>query len=94
MNEIKTQSSLNEFLKNPYWCEYYESAPTKACKRYIELEFYYSKELGKTPDYNELKAERDSLEKEFTKVDWAHLYRHCANNPKKVYYRNKMDSCK
>jgi len=94
MNERKTQKALKKFCENQYWKEYYETAPTDACKRYIELEFYYSDYWGQIPDYDELKKESDSLEEEFVKADWAHLYKYCANNPKKVYYKNKMEEHK
>lgn len=94
MNERKLQKALKKFCKNPYWKEYYETAPTGACKRYIELEFYYSDYLGQISDYDELKKESDSLEEEFVKADWAHLYKYCGNNPKKVYYKNKMEEHK
>ena len=94
MNERKTQKALKKFCENQYWKEYYETAPTDACKRYIELEFYYSDYWGQIPDYDELKKESDSLEEEFVKEDWAHLYKYCGNNPKKVYYKNKMEEHK
>ena len=94
MNERKIQKSLKQFRVNPFWKEYYETAPTGTCKRYIELEFYYSDYLGNIPDYEELKKESDELEKGFVKADWEHLYKYCGNNPKKVYYKNKLNNCK
>ena len=94
MNERKIQKSLKQFMVNPFWKEYYETAPTGTCKRYIELEFYYSDNLGYISDYEELKKESDKLEKMFVKADWEHLYKYCGNNPKKVYYKNKLNNCK
>ena len=90
MNDTKTQKSLKEFCENPYWKEYYDSAPSIACKRYIELGFYYSSYLGQISDYDEYKKETDKLETEFSGDDWEYLYRHCANNPRKAYYKSKI----
>ena len=94
MNDSKIQESLKVFLGNPYWRKYYETSPTDACKRYIELEFYYSEHLGKIPDYSRFANECKRLEKEFIKTDWEHLYKYCANNPRKAYYRNKIKEAK
>lgn len=91
MNERKIQKSLKRFCQNPYWNEYHQKAPTDLCRRYIELKFCYSDHLGKIPDYDAFKKECDILESNFTKADWLHLYTYCANNPKKVYYKNKMN---
>lgn len=91
MNENKIRRTLNKICKNPYWKEYYETAPTDACKRYIELEFYYSDSLGEISDYEELEKESRRLEAAFVKADWLHLFKYCANNPKKAYYKNKTE---
>ena len=91
MNERKIQKALKRFCENPYWKEYYETAPTVACKEYIGLKFYYSEFPGQIPNYDEFKKECENLEKRFVKEDWVHLYRHCANNPRKVYYKNKIN---
>ena len=90
MNENLIKYSLNEAIKNPYWREYYETAPSEYCKRYIQLKFYFSEYLGNIPDYDEFKAACDRLENCFTKKDWQHLLKHCANNPRRTYYRNKL----
>lgn len=91
MNERKVQIALEKILKNQYWREYYETAPTSACKRHIELEFYYSYYIGSIPDYDEFKNEINKLEKEFNKADWLHLLRYCGHNPKKIYYMKKAE---
>ena len=91
MNEKKIHIALKEFCKNEYWREYYESAPTSNCKRYIELKFYYSYHLGLIPDYDELKTESDKLENAFVKADWLHLLRYSGHNPQKAYYRKKAE---
>ena len=81
------QKIIKAFCVNPYWKEYYETAPSNVSKRYIELEFYYSYYLGAISNYSEYKTEIDMLEKQFKEADWIHLYKFCANNPKKVYYK-------
>ena len=92
MDENKIQRAVEIFCSNPYWNEYYETAPTETCKRYIELKFYFSEYGGEIPDYDDFKSECVKIEKEFIKVDWEHLYKYCGNNPKKVYYKRKIES--
>lgn len=82
--------SVEQFCNNPYWKEYYQGAPTNFCRQYIALKFYYSNHLGQIHDYEQFRAELCELEEKFVKSDWQHLYRYCANNPLKVYYRNKI----
>lgn len=91
MDEKKIQAAVKKACENEYWQEYYDNAPSEACKRYIALEFYYSDNLGNVPNYDEFEAESNKAEQKFTKADWQHLYNHCANNPKKVYYKKKME---
>lgn len=92
MNEKNIQNAVKEFCENPHWKEMYDSAPSEACKRYIALGFYYSDNLGEISNYEEYKSERDKLEETFTKADWEHLYKYEGNNPRKVYYKEKMES--
>ena len=91
MNERKVNIALKDFCKNQYWKKYYETAPTSNCKRYIELEFYFSYYYSLITDYEELKNEKSNLEKEFIKADWLHLLRYCGHNPKKIYYIKKSE---
>ena len=90
MNEKKIHIALKEFCKNEYWREYYESAPTSNCKRYIELEFYFSYYYGTVADFDEFKAEKLKIESNFTGMDWKHLLKYCGHNPKKAYYMKKV----
>lgn len=91
MNEKKIQSALEKARKNEYWKGKYDEAPSDACKRYVALGFYYSDNMGEISDYDAYKAERDKLEESFTKADWEHLYEYEGNNPRKGYYRKKME---
>ena len=36
------QRNLQEWLRNPFWAEYYRSAPSARCREFIALEFWYS----------------------------------------------------
>ena len=89
-NEKRIKIAVKKFMKNPYWKEYLESAPSEACRRYVELEFYYSDCLGEVDNYEEFKSLKNKLEQKFDYADWKHLYNHCANNPKKAYYKKKL----
>ena len=89
------QKSIEKAVKmacmNPYWKEYYENAPSKMSKRYVELGFYYSVHLGEIPDYDAYKKERQALESKFSKVDWQYLLRYAGHTPRKAFYK-KMES--
>lgn len=43
------RQSAEMFLANPYWRRYREDAPSEACRRYIDLEFYDSDEPDDDP---------------------------------------------
>ena len=92
MNEKKVTKAVAELCENPHWKEKYDNAPSEDCKRYVALGFYYSDNLGEIPDYEEYKAEREKLEERFTKEDWQHLYKYEGNNPRKSFYKQKMES--
>lgn len=92
MNEKKIKAAVEEFTKNPHWKAYYEQAPSEACKRHIALEFYYSESLGEVENYDEYKAEREKLQGEFTREDWAHLYKYAGNNPWKAHCKKQMEA--
>ena len=73
------------YLENPYWREYYETAPTELCREYIALEFYLS-------DYEseEALAEIRRIEDILGLDDWRHLYKYCGNNPRKKLIRDRI----
>ena len=78
MDRRKIRENLAEWLENPYWAEYYAGAPSERCRRFIELEFWYS-------DYEEEEAgtEMDRLEEEMDAEELRHLLKYCGNNPRK-----------
>ena len=41
--EEMIRSALARFHGNLYWREYYEKAPSEACRKWIELSFVYPK---------------------------------------------------
>ena len=75
---------LNEWLKNPYWREYYEKAPSEQCREVIALEFVYS-EL----EEEEILEEVDAAEKELALEDWQYLYRY-AHGPEKKRIHDRI----
>lgn len=79
-------------LKNPYWKEYYESAPSDACKERIAFNFAFS-HYG-IEDYfesgEEFRNERDRIESQLDLADWKHLLKYSGNNPWHTKCRNKV----
>ena len=80
------KKALDLFLANPYWKEYYDNAPSEACREHIELDFVYSTFFG--PDsIDEL---NEAIEEQFTLEDWKYLYKYAGNNPFKSTCRAKI----
>ena len=79
------QKNLEEWLENPAWREYYETAPSEQCREFIALEFLYSDE-----ESDEIAAAMDEKEKGLTIQDWKHLYKYCGNNPRKTFIQKKI----
>ncbi len=85
--EKEKERALEEFLENPLWKEYYETAPSDLCKSYIEYEFLYSN----TDRYeNEAVAILKEIEKDMDVDDWRHLMKYCGNNPFKGICRKRI----
>ncbi len=72
------QENLKEWLENPSWAEYYNSAPTDRCREYIALEFRFSE----TED-EETCEEMDRIENEMDAAELRHLLKWCGNSPGK-----------
>ena len=83
----KMQEAIDEFIKNPYWRDYYEKAPTESCKQRIALTFCYSL-YGEPKD---IKKQKEKLEKDFTITDWQYLYDNAGNNPFKAKCKQKIE---
>lgn len=78
IDEKAVQENLQEWFENPYWEEYYETAPSDTCKSFIALSFYYSE----TED-EEVGEAMDEMEKKLSLEDLEHLYKY-ATGPGKA----------
>ena len=79
------KENLGEWLKNPTWREYYETAPSELCRLVISMEFWES-EYESDDAANAIKI----MEKRLSEEDWRHLYRYCGNNPRKEYIHDRI----
>lgn len=79
------QRNLEEWLKNPFWAEYYRSAPSDRCRQFIALEFYNS---GKEDD--EACEAMDAIEEQMNAEELRHLMNYCGNNPRKGILARKI----
>ncbi len=79
------EKALTVYLKNESWKEYYEKAPSDACRKAIEGEFVRSQ-------YSEFGAEygKEALESALDLADWQWLYKWCGNNPRKAFIAGKI----
>ena len=73
MDQKEVEQGLQEWLKNPYWAEYYNKAPSERCKAYIAMDFRYSD----TED-EEVAAELDRIGDSLSLEDWNYIYQHTA----------------
>ena len=85
MDKNEMKESLESFLENPYWAEYYNSAPSDMCKKYIQLEFYYSD----TEDEDAIEP-MEEIEGDLDLRDWQHLLKYCENSPRKLVIQQKI----
>lgn len=81
----KYEETLREWLKNPWWRECYEKAPSEKCRDVIMLEFLYSEE-----ETEEVEEAQDKAEKELKLEDWQYLYRWCGNSPEKKRIHDRI----
>ena len=81
----KVEENLKNWLGNPSWREYYETAPSEKCREFIEMELYYS-ECGE----EEAGEEMDRIEAELKIPDLRHLMNYAGNNPRKGYLARKI----
>ncbi len=76
MDKAALKESVDSFLENPYWKKYHDEAPSDACRKYVELDFYYSD----TED-DEAAEAMDALEPSLSAEDWAYLAKYAGNIP-------------
>ncbi len=79
------EKALETFLKNDSWKEYYEKAPSEACRKAIEGEFVRSLNSEYGEEYS-----RETLERTLALEDWKWLYEWCGNNPRKAFIAGKI----
>ena len=88
MDEKELQETIESFLKNPYWADYYWAAPSGA-KEIIALGFYMS---SSERAHNDSEAQsvleecREALEKE----DIAYLAENSPNPYERAFYRKML----
>ena len=85
INLTAVQGSLTKWMENPFWREYWETAPSERCRELIALEFYYSEYMT----HEAVEAMR-SLEESLSLEDWKHLYRYCGINPRRGFIAKRI----
>ena len=84
------EESLEKAMKNKYWKEQYENAPSEECKEYLKYTFCYSDNFD--PEENE--KEFDELQKEvegkLAVDDWEYLKEMVPNSPFVGYCNMKI----
>ena len=88
MDEKELQKTIESFLENPFWAEYYDAAPSGA-KEIIALEFYRSssERAHHDPEAQSVLEEcREALEKE----DISYLAQNSPNPYERALYRKRL----
>ena len=83
--ETDLAETLQSWRKNPFWNQYYKTAPSILCKTLIALEYYYS-----DTESEDAANAMDQVEESLGLEDWKHLYHYCGNNPRKGKIRRKI----
>ena len=85
-------SGFEKFMQNPYWKEYYESAPTEKLKSYIRYIFEDSAcEDENNDQYGEKAIE---IRETFDENEWQWLIDHTVNNMARSFYKKKFEQLK
>ena len=85
-------ANVREWMENPYWKEYYETAPSEQCRKLIALEFWYSDHDCPDADaVREIIPAMEEAEKGLALEDWKHLDRFCGINPRKAQIRKWIE---
>ena len=88
MDEKELLETIESFLENPFWANYYDAAPSGA-KEIIALGFYMSsgEQAHNDPEAQSvLEGCRESLEKE----DFAYLAQNSPNPYERAFYRKML----
>lgn len=73
-------NALSVYLKNPYWKEVYDAAPSEESRRHCALDFYNSWYMGNKDGV----AEQRRIEKKLNLEDWKYLLKYSGNNPFRI----------
>ena len=84
----KMDGALNRFLKNAYWKEIYENAPSEKCKEYYNIGFCCS--IGKYSG-DEFNGERARLVEEMDVKDLEYLLGHESNQRLRSNYKAALN---
>jgi len=77
---------ISKFMENEYWHEEYETAPSDACREYIEYQW-----LNGHGHTDEEKAALEVTKASMTATDWEHLMKYAGNTPFKTYCRERLE---
>ena len=70
-DEMQMETAMSIFMKNEYWKEVYENAPSDQCRNYFRLGFFSS--LYPPPD--DYAQAKDALYDSLAVEDWEYLRR-------------------
>lgn len=88
MDEKKLQETIESFLENPFWADYYDAAPSGA-KEIIALGFYMSSSERAHNDH-EAQSALEECRAELEKEDVAYLARNSPNPYEHAFYRKML----
>ena len=88
MDEKELQETIESFLANPFWADYYGAAP-RGAKEIIALEFYMSSSERAHNDH-EAQSVLEECKEALAKEDIAYLAENSPNPYERSSYRNRL----
>ena len=85
-DQEKLNAAVELFTKNPFYKEKLDGAPSKECREYIALGFYWSAFI----DADDYQADKKRLEDAMTVEDWEYLLKYTGNDPMHAFITNKI----
>lgn len=84
---------FEEFMKNPFYREQYEKAPTKNLRRYYELS-WDSSPFVMGDDYDASKENAELKKITFTKEEVEYLAKYAVGGQQKAFFKKWVESFK
>ncbi|MCD8294875.1 MAG: hypothetical protein LUE27_06525 [Clostridia bacterium] len=88
--EDAIKEATKSFMKNPFWRKLYNEAPSDVCRRYMELTFCHSLNIGDYSFYPDMEKVEDRMDIK----DWEYAGKYFGNNMYRAYCNKRIEALK